>query len=168
MATRFIIVTRARGLKASVKEINLLAIGVMPVALILVYFKLYYAPASDFFAADIAANLTDLSRYFLILTAFKNEFFNFGFCYIGAIPLLLFYLFMSGIDVKKKNPGVWTPLITIALMAGSYFFAYLITPYNLNWHIQMSIERLFFQLWPSMIFLIFILAKPLELKNRHP
>ncbi len=168
MAARFVIVTRVRGLKASVKEANLLAIGVMPVALILVYFKLHYAPSSDFFTGDSAANLTDLSRYFFVLEAFKNKFFNFGAFYIGAMPLLLLYLFMSGIDAKKDFYVLLTPLITLVLMAGSYFFAYLISPYDLNWHIQMSIERLFFQIWPSMIFLTFMLAKPIELKKRYP
>jgi hypothetical protein len=35
----------------------------------------------------------------------------------------------------------------------AYFFAYVITPMDLTWHLGTSLGRLYVQLWPSFIFL---------------
>jgi hypothetical protein len=39
-----------------------------------------------------------------------------------------------------------------------YFMAYLLSPYNIEWHIKHSFGRLCLQLWPTVIFSIFLLT----------
>lgn len=162
IAARFLIVTGSKGFKAFVKEAGLLAIGIIPVALILAYFRLNLAPPSDLFRGNVSASLADFSKYFFIIKAFKNQYLYFGSFYIGAMPLLLIYLLMSGIDIKKKNtPLLFTSFITLSFMTGIYFALYLITPYELNWHLATSLDRLFLQLWPSAVIFLFLLGKPI-------
>jgi hypothetical protein len=52
----------------------------------------------------------------------------------------------------------------LILTLAGYFAVYLITPYDIYWHLRFSLTRLFLQLWPSMIFLFF-LAVELPQKN---
>jgi hypothetical protein len=39
-----------------------------------------------------------------------------------------------------------------------YFFVYVLTPLDLGYHLTTSLNRLFLQLWPSVIFLCFMIA----------
>lgn len=52
---------------------------------------------------------------------------------------------------------VWFISTTLLLMLAGYYIIYLLTPYNLDWHITTSMHRLVFHLWPSAILLIMLL-----------
>jgi hypothetical protein len=41
--------------------------------------------------------------------------------------------------------------------AAGYFFIYVGTPHQLEWHLRYSLDRVLMQLWPSALFGIFIL-----------
>ena len=49
----------------------------------------------------------------------------------------------------------------LAVYAG-YFYAYVITPLDLNWHLNTSLDRLYAQLWPSLLFLVLGIFKTAE------
>jgi hypothetical protein len=49
-------------------------------------------------------------------------------------------------------------VLVLPLILAGYFFIYLITPYDLRWHLRFSLNRLFLQLWPSAVFLFFLAA----------
>ena len=53
---------------------------------------------------------------------------------------------------------------SIALLAifVAYFFAYVITPMDLTWHLSTSLGRLYVQLWPSFIFLFLAALRTAE------
>jgi len=55
----------------------------------------------------------------------------------------------------KVNKHILSHVILLILMLGGYLFAYMITPYDLRWHIGSSIRRLYIQLWPAWVFLFF-------------
>ncbi len=55
-----------------------------------------------------------------------------------------------------STPGFRIAVITLALTLAGYFAIYVITPYDLYWHLRFSLNRLFLQLWPSVIFLFFL------------
>ena len=44
---------------------------------------------------------------------------------------------------------------TLALTLAGLFAIYIITPYELRWHLRFSLNRLCLQLWPCAIFLFF-------------
>jgi len=39
---------------------------------------------------------------------------------------------------------------------------YLVTPYELSWHLRYSSERLLFHLWPSFLFVYFMIVRTPE------
>ena len=43
-------------------------------------------------------------------------------------------------------------------MPAGYFFVYVMTPLDLAYHLTTSLNRLFLQLWPGVILLIFMIA----------
>ena len=66
------------------------------------------------------------------------------------------YLLISGLDRSgKEKKHILSHVILLLLMLCGYLFAYVITPYDLRWHIGSSLRRLFIQLWPAGVFLFF-------------
>ena len=47
-------------------------------------------------------------------------------------------------------------------MLVGYFFVYVLTPLDLAYHLATSLNRLFLQLWPGVIFLVFMIARTPE------
>jgi len=47
-----------------------------------------------------------------------------------------------------------------ALSLGLVFCIYLFTPQPLEWHLRGSVDRLLFQLWPSLLFATSLLWQP--------
>ncbi|MHB9097114.1 MAG: hypothetical protein ACYC5X_04745 [Syntrophales bacterium] len=149
--------------------------GALPVLLIVIYFKLRLAPASDLLAglsvSALSAKLFDFGRYAEIVRAFFITGISFTQGLIdvrvgmhlnpGAVNILLLavYLMLTGVktDARDRNSIIATAAILCLTLAG-YFFVYVVTPLDLNYHLATSLNRLFLQLWPSVIFLIFMIA----------
>jgi len=149
--------------------------GALPILLIVVYFKTQLSPVNDLMAGfdptAAAAKLTDFSRYAEIAKAFFITGISFtqGLIDIrvgmqlnpGAINILLLvaYLLLAGvrIDNRDRTGLVRTAAVLLLILAG-YFFVYVMTPLNLGYHLATSLNRLFLQLWPSVIFLFFMTA----------
>lgn len=57
---------------------------------------------------------------------------------------------------RPRKPG-WLapasrwPLIFVTLFASGYYVVYLLTPYDIEWHVKYSITRLFMHLWPAIV-----------------
>lgn len=149
--------------------------GALPVLLLVLYFKLRLAPTNDIMAgvglAAISAKLLDWGRYAEIARAFFFTGISFTQGVIdvregmrfnpGAVSILLLvaYLFIGGIRIDPKERGLFFLAATVlALTLTGYFFVYVLTPLDLNWHLVTSLNRLFLQLWPSAVFLVFMAA----------
>jgi hypothetical protein len=44
----------------------------------------------------------------------------------------------------------------VGLMLLSYYFVYVLTPFDIPWHISTSFDRLLVQLWPSLVLTVFL------------
>jgi hypothetical protein len=149
--------------------------GALPILLIVVYFKTQLSPVNDLMAgfspAAAAAKLTDFSRYAQIAKAFFITGISFtqGLIDIrvgmqlnpGAVSILLLivYLLLAGvrIDDRDRTGIVRTAAVLLLILAG-YFSVYVMTPLDLGYHLATSLNRLFLQSWPSVIFLFFMTA----------
>ena len=149
--------------------------GALPILLIVIYFKTQLSPVNDLMAgfgpAAAAAKLMDFSRYAQIAKAFFITGISFtqGLIDIrvgmqlnpGAVSILLLivYLLLAGvrIDDRDRTGLVRTAAVLLSILAG-YFFVYVMTPLDLGYHLATSLNRLFLQLWPSVIFLFFMTA----------
>ena len=47
-------------------------------------------------------------------------------------------------------------------MLAGYYWVYILTPVNLTWHLQTSLNRLLAQLWPSAVFAYFLTTRTIE------
>jgi hypothetical protein len=117
---------------------------------ITVYFKLIYAPTNDLVAASqnqtlrIVGDLQDKNRYISILKALANELFsNFWMAFILFLLLLL----------VNRNFYKSLPFLVLLIMFSGYMMIYLITPYNLTWHLSTSLSRVLYQIYPSFLYI---------------
>lgn len=133
--------------------------GSLPVLILLIYFKIDLVSSNDLMAGYDTSNLADLSRYFLI---YKSFIFD-TMITLPLLPLLLIYLFFyRAVDVIELQKSIAYLIITLSLVFTGYFLVYLLSPYNLKWHLSTSLSRLLLQLWPSIVFTIFLLARSTE------
>lgn len=143
--------------------------GLLPLGATLLYFKTMFAPRNDMIniptLKKTLLHLLNVDRYLITLTAILEKIISFN-DYI--IILLAVYLLFSGFDrsvnIKKQAAS---HIILLVLMLCGYLFAYVITPYDLEWHIGSSMKRLFIQLWPTWIFIFFYCVKGPELSSEE-
>lgn len=133
----------------------------VPASLLILWFKHSLAPPGDLFS-DPGATFSKLlspARYWVIVQWFVKSFFRFGHWLIPATVLLIALYFIVRSD-RRTTPsasiGVCVSRIALVVTVAGYFAIYLITPYDIYWHLRFSLTRLFLQLWPSAIFLFFL------------
>jgi len=98
------------------------------------------------------------ARYLTVLRWYGKDFFRFGHWTVvpGTLLLLVICLMAQKNDATPRQSGFQTSVLALTLMAVGYFVIYLITPHDLEWHQRFSLDRLFLQLWPSIIFMVFV------------
>ncbi len=140
-----------------VKEFFCFLLGALPIMGTLLYFKLNFAPRNDMIniptLKQTAVHLLDIDRYLYVLTAILKKVYSFN---DKIVILMAVYFLISGLDRSGKvKKHMLSHVILLLLMLCGYLFAYVITPYDLRWHIGSSIRRLLIQLWPAWVFLFF-------------
>jgi len=138
---------------------------IIPLAIVL-YFKEFLAPPSDVLSNGLTRSLQqalDWSRHVTILKSFAADFLSFGGWGIGILPILLAYalVFKPALSPELRPACLAIGLILV-LQALGYYGIYLITPYELQWHIDFSLNRLVFQLYVPFLFLFFAVVTDVE------
>lgn len=135
--------------------------GVLPVGLTLAFFKMVYAPQSDLLSgapATLLEKLIDLSRYELIYQSAVQRYQGVG---VAVLALMLALMVLSLFRKRRSHQrhlATLTPVVMLLLMHAGYFFVYVTTPNDLQWHIGTSMTRLIVQLWPSLVFTFALLV----------
>ena len=147
---------------------TLLLLSALPILLIILWFKRFIAPPGDLFvyAATTFHKFSDLARYRAIAKWFGKQFFRFGHWLWVPGSLLVAGIFVAWRiwgpqhrgDVVATGPrtGFRVCVVALTITLCGYFVIYVITPYDVYWHLRFSLNRLFLQLWPSAIFLCFV------------
>lgn len=120
---------------------------VLPLTVIII-FKTCYAPSNDIIHAQghsTLSQLTDPTRYKLIATFFIR---NLRLLY--PIPIIIAVL----IILRGYKRILDTHLFVLLAMLVAYFITFLITPRDLQWHLETASERLFMQLFPAFIYVL--------------
>lgn len=126
-------------------------IGMLIPVLVIGSFKVFFAPANDLISGQnkqlfsLSAALSDSGRYVMILKFALNTLIS---NYAPAL-LMIFVLF-----VVNHKTFLSLPFLIISALLGVYFVTYLITPYDLNWHLSTSLDRLFQQVYPALVYLL--------------
>ncbi|MCX5858162.1 MAG: hypothetical protein NTZ57_09735 [Deltaproteobacteria bacterium] len=176
---RFAFITRSNGWKRALRQVGWFMAGALPVVMVIALFKIQLAPSSDIFAGQglqqMIDKLTDLHRFGQISLAYLQTALTFtqgavnirtGFHVnpgvAGVILLSLYMLFMGVRTQAQDRTALLTAAAVLIFMLAGYFAIYLITPHDLHWHLLTSLNRLFIQLWPSAIFLCFMITRTPE------
>jgi hypothetical protein len=129
--------------------------------IIVLYFKLILAPPSDVLGNSLARSVQqslDGSRHLQILGFFWRQFLLFGrrrlvTITIGFFPLLLGYLLLFGTVIGSDRRKAYIAWVTMLMIqAVGYYTIYLITPYDLTWHLSHSASRIVIQMVPLITF----------------
>jgi len=134
--------------------------------IIVLYFKEFLAPPSDVLSSGITRSIQqalDSSRHITILKSFGADFLSFGGWGIGILPILLAYALIFKLAPSSDlRPAYLAVGLILILQAFGYYGIYLITPYDLQWHIDFSLGRLVFQLYVPFLFLFFTVVTDVE------
>ena len=164
---RILLAARRRNRDVLLKDAGALLAGLAPVLAVILIFKLTLAPPNDILAAieisGTVERLTDLSRYVYVMSRFGGAFLSFGSWIVNVPILLAVYLILLGVRIRDEDRSAvaWT-LSTVGLMLLTYFSVYVATPHDLKWHLDTSLNRLLMQLWPSAVFVYFMIVRPPE------
>ena len=147
------------GAKAGLRRLALLAAGALPVAALVVFFKLGLSPPTDILAEQqggaIIARLLDISRYATVAKAFFMEI-----AWKFLLPVVAVYLLLLGVDrARARGKGFLVSVATLLAMFVAYFLVYVTTSKPLEWHLRFSLDRVLMQLWPSFLFSFFLLVR---------
>jgi hypothetical protein len=131
------------------RTIKFYVAGTLLPLMMLGVFKILYPFPSDFLTDSDAAmdKLTDLPRYQVVL--------EYGHTWFSQNAELLW---MSMIVILLMNYRYYISMafVVILLLTASYFLVYIITPFDLPWHLSTSFDRLIHQLTPVLLYSIFM------------
>ena len=161
---RFISIALYSHIKQVLREGLFFALGLVPVIVVVVYFKLYIAPANDLVSSQqvqhVLPRLMDISRYFQVGGQFLQQLMRLGDWPVPTLALLFCNLIFLGLRVEEKQKqSIATGAITVVLILIGYFFTYIVSPHPLSYHLDTSLSRVLQHLWPSLLFVYFLVVR---------
>jgi hypothetical protein len=161
-----IVTWRGHGLRAALRQLAWLAAGLAPVLACVLLFKFTLATSGYFLGnrslQDLLAAIRDRYRWKVMLVELAKGIFWFGDLPIGVPLLLTGYVVWVGADGKSYRRSILSGFATLSLLLGGYCVLCVISPADIHWQIDTALARLLLQLWPSTLFLAFLLAKPIR------
>jgi hypothetical protein len=145
----------------SVRELVVLLMAIAPFLIVIAWFKHFIAPAGDLFSSSgtMIHKILSPGRYWAILQWYAKELFRFGGWVVPtSVVFVALSLLLPSSRIRRQDAAVRSSVLTLALTLSGYFAVYVITPNELYWHLRFSLNRLFLQLWPTVIFLFFLLV----------
>jgi len=123
--------------------------GSAPVLLALGAFKLLLSPGNDLLGAQ---NLADGKRIAAVGAAMGRELWFGGADWLGVLPILVVFVLLHGIR-RRSGCAVAYGVVVLPAMLLIYGVVYVITPYDLQWHLSTSLARLVLHLVPAAVWL---------------
>lgn len=156
---------RRLGPRGALREALPLLAGMLPLLMLVAYFKLALAPVNDLVAGQgieaTVARLFDVGRYATIAGGLLAASVRTLKALLFALPLYYLLMGRTGLSDVRQATGIAGAVLGIMLLG--YIGVYLTTPFDVEWHIQTSAKRLLLQLWPAAVMAFFlIVAAPEE------
>jgi hypothetical protein len=163
---------RSRTLRESGREAGSFAIGLLPMVLVVAFFKLRLAPPNDLLTVAGAGHtlewISDPRRYAQVARAFAGHIVTFGFNgLVSAVGLLFVYTWCVGLRRDELRRRWLVAIVTtVALMLAGHALVLLSAVEDVPRMVDSSLDRLLLQLWPVVILAWFtVLATPEELRR---
>lgn len=139
--------------------------GALPVLAPILYFKARVATSSDIFGAagrsGMMARVLDPARYSLIAREAFVHAWNFGPLPVSAFAILVVYAAVAGLRRRENRDRaiLRTGVLALSFTTVGYFMIYLLHPNDLAWELGTSADRMLLQLWPGIVFVIFLACR---------
>jgi hypothetical protein len=131
-------------------------------------YKNAFAPPNDLLSTlgveRTLARLTTPDRYLVVLREYTNHILSFGKNRSGPIVwVLLAYFLALGINRPEiRRPGVRAGTIALVLLLAGHFIVFVSMADELPRLLDSSLDRLLLQIWPSALFLFFMVVRTPE------
>jgi hypothetical protein len=153
--------------KRSFRELFLYFKGLLLPLALLFYFKLQFTRPNEFFSGENIKTiqyLIDIARHQKIFNSFKDFFLHSGGWYnIGIFLILFVYLLLCHSRIKDNSDMIVLSFAIFACQIMGYYVIYLITPNDLEWQLNYSLNRLFVQIYPAVVFVVLIASQSPEI-----
>jgi hypothetical protein len=164
-----------RGWSAVRRRLGAFGAGLLPMLILVGSFKIAFAPPNDLLSTlnidRTMGRLTAVDRYYVTLREYKNRIGSFGNNGFGSVAWLL-TAYLLGLGVSRAELGrSWARVAAVALvlLLAGYFMVYVSMSDDLSRHLNNSLDRLLLQLWPSALFLFFMVVHtPQEVGSSRP
>ena len=142
----------------------------LPGIIALAYFKLRFATPSDLVSAQTLSTAPEkiltLDRYGQTIEAFGVQTLAFGEWLVHPGVAVLAYGVAFGFAFRDRVHETLMVALTLCSILTVFFAVYIITPYDLAWHLSSSLNRLFLQLWPTLILFFCLVMNGVELPSK--
>ncbi|HET6778308.1 MAG TPA: glycosyltransferase family 39 protein, partial [Gemmatimonadales bacterium] len=158
------------GSRWAVSRRQLLAFGagLLPMLLLAAGFKMAFAPPNDLLSTlDLDrtfARLTDPHRYYLVFRAYGSHIASFGDNGLGSVTAVL-TAYLLGLGINRAELGrPWVRAVSLALvlLLAGHFMVFVSMADELPRLLKSSLDRLLLQIWPSALFLYFMVVRAHE------
>lgn len=130
----------------------------IPLAVVLI-FKFGIAPTGDLLSnsgpTEIWQRITDPTRYMMTFEAFSKMLFRFEVWGFSISSFLLYYWVMKEKQNRTVPRGGLAVIALLIMQLLAYFFIYIITPHDLEWHLDFSLSRILLHVYPTALFVLF-------------
>jgi hypothetical protein len=102
-------------------------------------------------------------RWWAIAVAFARGLWQLG-ALRWAHPILFVaaVAFVAGLIPRAERGSRAWLLVPIAAVFAADYGVFVLTTADLTWHLGTSVDRLILQIWPSLLFVGFLMVQPLE------
>ena len=135
--------------------------GTAPMLGALLVLKLI-TPSNDLVAAgtfsSTVSHLQDLDRWQTVAGRFWHELWYNGASVIGVLPAVVAFVGLSGL----REPIPVGPVAGLTIVGGliaCYALVYVITPQDLAWHLNTSVDRVLLHVYPAAIWCAMMLVR---------
>jgi hypothetical protein len=155
---------RSEGRAAWQSRLPAFGVGLLPMLLLVIGFKIAFAPPNDLLSTlgveRTLARLTTPDRYLVVLREYTNHITSFGKNGLGpAVWVLLAYFLALGINrTEIRRPWVRAGTIALGLLLAGHFIVFVSMADELPRLLDSSLDRLLLQIWPSALFLFFMVV----------
>jgi hypothetical protein len=152
------------GLRLAGRELRQILLGALPVLIVLIGFKWAFGTPNDLLAGqnttETLYRLFTWERYGIIASTLGGQIQ----ALVGWLPafLLLLAVINRPRPVGMIGRGTWVVALALSGLAIGYFFVLISTPNPLDWHLKTAGRRLLLHIWPSALFLFFMLVSTTE------
>lgn len=147
--------------------IGMMLVGIALPLFVLLIFKFTLAPANDVVDTGnlsvVVTRLLSPTRYGEVIAALQIYHKGFG-GWLAPIPLLFVFVWLLFKPYPDEHNRA--AILPLAALLGfqwiGYFLIYVITPHQLQIHVNQSYDRLLMHLYPSFLLFLFLFLSPWE------